>query len=187
MTGIQLPLDYISNNLTEQDDPALWQKVLGVLNLEFLQRYREVNDNKTSWYLHVGACSHWWRPHMSRWISIGRVAFPFGYQDVAGFSKGLPEFDWSVVLTFDGQGWKSVEKFSGKKQIVLRAAIPTYTVRHKQAAIHTVWSRPHRHLLYGFMNLQGQWDCVSVSDEFRGLAAWQRIFPDSGNVQSVST
>jgi len=47
-----------------------------------------------------------------------------------------------VLIHWNGEEkkWQIVEpKFSGKKKLVFRAAFPTRTGRHQQAAIHTIW------------------------------------------------
>src|SRR6266567_1536761 len=40
-----------------------------------------------------------------------------------------------------------------------------WTARHKQAAVHTVWSTSGQLTLYGFRNVDGRWLCVAASDE----------------------
>jgi len=90
---------------------------------------------------------------------------PIGYKGASGWSNGLPEFDWSAILSFDGERWKRVDRFSGKKQIVLRVAVPARTARHKQATVRTVWSTSHQMTLYGFRNVNQKWLCVAASDE----------------------
>jgi len=150
-----------------------------VISREFVERYRSAGGRKESWFLWIGACSHWWRPHQRRWTAAGGFAWPTGYKGVAGYSDGLPEFDWSVILSFDGERWKRIDKFSGKKQAILRVAVPartggsvllhltkksmdefsekrtcrglaSRTARHKQAAIHSVWSTSRQPEFYGF-------------------------------------
>jgi len=162
---MQIPLACLADYFTRQDDPRLWQRVLAVLDEEFIQRYREESKRREDWYLRIGACSHWIRPHQSRWTAAGGFAWPVGYKGAASMlSDGLPEFDWSVILRFDGE-WARVGRFSRKRQIVLRAAVPTRTMRHKQAAVHTMWSTSHRMTFYGFRNIEGIWICVAASDE----------------------
>ncbi len=162
MALAQIPTECVIDRLTAEDDAKLWANVLAVLNEEFLSRYKEAYQPRQAWYLRVGACSHWLRSNRGRWRGTGGFAWPVGYKDASGFSGGLPEFDWSVILAFDGEQWKCVEKFSGKRQITLRAAIPTRTTRHKQVAIHTIWSTPHRRIFYGFRNIDARWNCVAT-------------------------
>jgi hypothetical protein len=87
--------------------------------------------------------------------------------------SGLPEFDWFVVVHWNREAkkWQMVTpKFFGKKKLVFRIALPTRSLRHQQAAVHTIWSpgspdRPDRKIepLYGFRKLNGQWQCVTNS------------------------
>jgi hypothetical protein len=165
VTNELISMNYVEDRLTAQDDPGVWKEILAVLGEEFLQRYRAERGEKESWFLRIGACSHWVRPHQSRWIAAGGFALPIGYKGSCGWSNGLPEFDWSVVLSFDGERWTRVDRFSGKKQIVLRVAVPARTARHKQAAVHTMWSTSYQMTLYGFRNVDQKWLCVAASDE----------------------
>lgn len=160
-----IPIKFVADRLTAQDDPKLWEVVLAVLSEEFLDRYRKGDGGKEVRHLQVGVCSHWLRPHQTRWTKAGGFAAPIGYMGARWFGCGLPEFDWSVILAFDGEHWKRVDKFSGKKQRVLRVAVPTRSARHKQAAIHATWSTSHGHTAYGFRNIDGAWACVAASDE----------------------
>jgi hypothetical protein len=165
MTNKLISMSHVEDRLTAQDDPGVWKEILAVLGEEFLQRYRAEQGEKESWFLRIGACSHWVRPHQSRWLAAGEFALPIGYKGAAGWSNGLPEFDWSVILSFDDERWKRVDRFSGKKQIVLRVAVPARTARHKQAAIPTMWSTSHQMTLYGFRRIDQKWLCVAASDE----------------------
>jgi len=160
-----ISLNYMLDHLTPQDDSEAWKAILDVISEEFEERYRAKQGEKESWFLRIGACSHWVRPHQSRWLAAGGFALPIGYKGAAGWSNGLPEFDWSVILSFDGERWKRVDRFSGKKQIVMRVAVPARTARHRQAAIHTMWSTSHQMTLYGFRNVNQKWVCVAASDE----------------------
>jgi hypothetical protein len=178
MTTAPIPMDCILERLTTEDDPAAWKAVLSMVSEEFVERYRAERRKKESWFLRVGACSHWVRPHQSRWIAAGGFALAIGYKGAAGWSNSLPEFDWSVVLCFDREHWRRVDRFSGKNQIVLRVAVPTRTARHKQAAVHSIWSTSHQFTLYGFRNVGGKWGCVAASDErTHGLILDERLAP----------
>jgi len=159
-----ISINCIKDQLTMQDDPAAWRVILAVIGEEFLERYRSEGAEKESWFLRMGACSHWVRP--TRAAGSRRVDLRcHRFKGASGWSHGLPEFDWSVILSFDGEGWKRVDKFSSKKQVVLRVAVPARTARHKQAAVHTVWSTSGQLTLYGFRNVDGRWLCVAASDE----------------------
>lgn len=110
-----------------------------------------VKDKKQEVFLQIGACSHWQRPHQTRWTASGGFAWPEGYLQKSEdhvknswgpIGSGLPEFDWFVLLHWDNaeQEWQVVApKFFGKKRVVFRAALPTRTARHPQAAVHTIW------------------------------------------------
>ena len=143
--------------LGADDDRALWRAVLFVLQDELAQRVEE--SKVGTWAMVVGACSHWVRPHNSRWNAAGGFVSPDGYKD------SVPELDWSVIFVFRNREWASVEKRPGKKIKVLRVAIPTRTARHKQAAIRTRWAPNGETVLYGFRKLAGKWQCVAASDE----------------------
>jgi len=168
MTTELISMKCVEDQLTEQDDPGAWEEILAVLGEEFLQRYRREATKKESWFLRVGACSHWVRPHQSRWTAAGEFALAVGYKGASGMlSWGLPEFDWSVIVRFDGKSWERVDRFSGKKQMVLSAAVPTRTAQHRQAAVHTMWSASNERTFYGFRNHDHKWVCVAASDEHK--------------------
>ena len=167
MRDRRVSLKAVENRLTPQDDSQLWEKVLHVLGEEFVARYDAEASPRESWFLRIGVCSHWVRPHQSRWTAAGGFAWAVGYKGASGWSHGLPDFDCSLILSFDGEHWKRVEKFSGKRQVVLRVAVPTRTARHKQAAVHSIWSTSHSFTLYGFRKSGGEWRCVAATDEIR--------------------
>ena len=153
-----ITVDLLRKQLTSQDDPNAWKTILAVLCEEFIARYRDVGGAKEAWFLRIGVCSHWIRPHNRRWNAAGGFAWPVGYDS-------LPELDWSVPFCFDGRCWNRVDKLSGKKQVVFRVAVPSRTARHKQAAVHSVWSPSGEWTLYGFRNVKDKWVCVAASDE----------------------
>ena len=158
-------LNCVLDRLTPQDDTEAWKIILAVIGEEFVARYRADARRKQPWFLRIGVCSHWWRPHQARWTQAGGFAWPVGYSGNGW--PGLPEFDWSVVLAFDGERWKRVGKIAGNKHIVLRVAVPARTAKHKQAALHTSWSTSHEPVFYGFRNIDGRWICVAASDEHK--------------------
>jgi hypothetical protein len=116
----------------------------------------------------VGRCSHWLRPHQSRWTADGGFAWPSGY-DGPRFSRlGLPGWDWSVQWAWfpEDRTWRPVEP--GRRPEVarlrFRVAIPARTRRHAQAAVHTIWLpgspvRPRERLVqfYGFRRGGAEW------------------------------
>ena len=143
--------------LVADDDHALWRAVLLVLTDELAQRRAE-ESQRGVWAMVVGACSHWVRPHNSRWNAAGGFVYPDGYKD------SVPELDWSVIFVFQNREWVPVEKLPEKIR-VFRAAIPARTARHKQAAIHTRWAPNGETVLYGFRKIADKWECVAASDE----------------------
>jgi hypothetical protein len=147
----------IEPKLAADDDPALWRAALFVLADELAQRQGEESRGGT-WAMVVGACSHWVRPHNSRWNAAGGFAYPDGYKD------SVPALDWSVTFVFGNQECKAVTKLPGKNIRVFRVAIPARTARHKQAAIHTRWTPNGETVLYGFRKVADKWQCVAASD-----------------------
>jgi len=144
--------------LVADDDRTLWQAALFVLMEEFAQRQAD-ESQRGVWAMVVGACSHWVRPHNSRWNAAGGFVYPDGYKD------SVPELDWSAIFVFRNREWVSVEKLPGKHTKVLRVAIPARTARHRQAAIHTRWAPNGETVLYGFRKVAEKWECVAASDE----------------------
>ena len=166
---LQLPMalpDVIKERLSADDDPALWEQVLHVL-AEDASMIESIKDG-SRFYIQVGRCSHWLRPHQTRWTAAGGFAWPTGYGDGGyGFSRtGLPSFDWSVVLQFtpDPIGWVVPETFLAKRISSVRVAVPSRTTRHLQAAVHTLWAagtldaRNKRTVFYGFRSLESSWE-----------------------------
>jgi hypothetical protein len=148
----------IERKLAEDDDPALWRAALSVLADELAQRQGE-EMSRGVWAMVVGACSHWVRPHNSRWNAAGGFVYPEGYKD------SVPELNWSVIFVFRNKEWTSATKLPGKNLKVFRVAIPTRTARHKQAAIYTRWRPNGETVLYGFRKTRDKWQCVAASDE----------------------
>jgi hypothetical protein len=76
----------------------------------------------------------------------------------------LPQFDWWQVLQWSGTEWIPATDKSAK--LALRIAIPSRTTRHRQAAVHTLWSteKEKEMRLYGFRKKDGQWHCTAESD-----------------------
>jgi len=162
VTNELISMDFVENRLTAEDDPGAWREFLAIIGEEFVERYR-AHGGKRPWFLRIGPCSHWWRSHQARWTAAGGFTWPVGYS--ANGWPGPPALDWSVILSFDGEHWKRVEKFSGNRHVVLRVAVPARTARHKQAAVHTIWSTSQKPIFYGFRNVGDRWLCVAVSDE----------------------
>jgi hypothetical protein len=76
MTNELISMSHVEDRLTAQDDPGAWKEILAVLNEEFLQRYRAEQGEKKAWFLRIGTCSHWVRPHQSRWLAAGEFPCP---------------------------------------------------------------------------------------------------------------
>ena len=161
--SLALPVT-LKDRLSAEDDPALWEQVLKIL-AEDASALKAVADGSRL-FAEVGACSHWLRPHQTRWTAAGGFAWPSGYGG-AGFSRtGLPLFDWSVILQFNPapMGWVIPEQSPTRHSMSVRVAVPSRTTRHLQAAVHTLWSRRtfyakrERRVLYGLRNLNGVWE-----------------------------
>ena len=153
-----LPFEVVEAKLSADDDRGFWQAALSVLTEEFVQRHVEESTNR-DWAMVLGVCSHWVRPHQTRWTVAGGFAYPDGYRE------SLPELDWSLILVFRDRQWIPVSKLPRKKLKTLRVALPSRTARHNQAAVHTRWSPGNETVLFGFRKTNEKWDCVAASDE----------------------
>ena len=159
----------LKERLSGEDDPALWEQVLKVL-AEDASIVEPVTDT-SQLYAEVGVCSHWLRPHQTRWTAAGGFAWPVGYGSTRFSRTGLPLFDWSVTLQFNPAliGWVIPEKLPTKRSISVRVAIPSRTTRHRQAAVHTLWpprtldAKRERTVFYGFRELNGVWELKACS------------------------
>ena len=160
----------LQERLSGDDDPALWEQVLKAV-AEDAATLDSIADGSRV-YAHVGVCSHWFRPHQMRWTAAGGFACPVGYGEGSGAGRrSLPRFDWSVQLRFDstGIGWDAVAESRTKHFRSIRVAIPSRTMRHRQAAVRTVWSRgtldPRgaRTVFYGFRAVAGVWELKACS------------------------
>ncbi len=150
-----LPISWFSNLLDEDDDVEFWQ-----VNLNHILSEVE-KDTQVS--VEVGRCSHWLRPHQSRWTADGGFAWPSGYGSGGGgvSYSALPQFDWSVVLEWTETSWKRVKRQSIKHS--LRVTIPSRTKRHQQAVVHTLWhtGREKEVVFYGFRKQVYGWACTA--------------------------
>jgi hypothetical protein len=160
----------VQEKLSGLDDPALWAQVLKTV-AEDANVLHAVN-RRSHLYAEVGACSHWLRPHQTRWTAAGGFALPSGYGGSAYSRSGLPEFDWSVKLQFSPAlaGWIVPAEPPRKRFNSVRIAVPARTIRHRQAAVHTLWSpgtldaKQDRTIFYGFRNLSGVWELKACSN-----------------------
>jgi hypothetical protein len=124
MENSKVILETVKGRLTVEDDLGLWENALTVLGEELLLRYDREGKNR-GWVFLVGACSHWVRPHNSRWNAAGGFVFPEGYQN------SLPQLEWSVILSYGNRCWTPVQKLPGKNNVVFRVFLPMRSARHK--------------------------------------------------------
>jgi hypothetical protein len=164
-------IDTIEPFLAADDDPAFWKSAIDVLVADVELQITEGRRDRNI-FMVIGACSHWLRPHQTRWTASGGFAWPTGYGG-RGYGGGFPICDWYVELQRDAssQIWGSVSRIGGGKKLVLRAALPTRTMLHDQAAIHTIWPRgsptmPTKRCVrfYGFRKEPHGWACVASLD-----------------------
>ena len=168
VSGISAALPVtVQERLASDDDPKLWIEVLRAVAEDAL--VLQANASRSKLYAVIGSCSHWIRPHQSRWTAAGGFALPVGYGGGEGFLRGLPNLDWSVTLQFDpGEtGWAVPEQPPTKRFKSVRLAVPARTSRHRQAAVHAVWSpgtldaKQKRTVYYGFRHLVDGWKLLA--------------------------
>ena len=159
--------DNIEKKLIEDDDPFAWTEILRATAEDVVVLSRAKDRERL--FAIIGSCSHWARPHQSRWMAAGGFAVPRGYGDGEGFVGALPNLDWSATLLFDyGKGfWVSPQANPTKRFYSVRLAIPARTARHHQAAVHAIWSpgtldaKYKRTVYYGFRKLELGWKLVA--------------------------
>ena len=163
----------LEQKLGADDDPALWIELL-----------RAASDDASALlvrggsrlYAIVGSCSHWARPHQARWTAAGGFALPEGYGDGEGLLYGIPNLDWNVTLQFgpDQPGWVCPLQPPARGFRSVRLAIPSRTTRHRQAAVHAIWSpgtldaKHKRTVFYGFRKSESGWKLVARSEFGKG-------------------
>jgi hypothetical protein len=155
--------------LAADDDPDLWRAVLDAVLRDARVVCRLAPPGWTV-VAGVGRCSHWLRPHQTRWTADGGFAWPTGYGGPRWSRLGLPEFDWSREWTWDAvaERWRLMTLSPAANLLAFRVAVPSRSRRHLQAAIHTVW-RPGRPLgcdadviqFYGFRRRASGWACTA--------------------------
>jgi len=151
----------IAEHLTADDDIRLWEtattKLFAVAELSSVNTQQNI-------YVQIGCCYHWISPHHPiHWLADGGFAWPFGYdKTTTGFSyRALPELSWSELLKWTGENWESDRV--AKRSLIFRIAIPARTARHRQAAIHTIWTprspteREKVVQLFGFRKKRNLW------------------------------
>ena len=159
----------VAERLDTDDDPELWVEILRA-TAEDASVLRTRSGSRL--YAIVGRCSHWARPHQSRWTAAGGFSLPLGYGDGEGYVGGLPNLDWSVTLEFDPNhlGWVCPLQSPTKRFRSVRLAIPSRTARHLQAAVHAVWSpatldaKQKRTVYYGLRKSGDSWKLVARSE-----------------------
>jgi hypothetical protein len=166
-------LGSVEEQLSVEDDPALWRQVLKAVAED--ASVLQVAGHRWHLYAEVGVCSHWLRPHQTRWTAAGGFAWPVGYGSTRFSRSGLPGFDWSVKLQFNPAllDWIVPSEMPAKRFSFVRIAVPARTTRHRQAAVHTLWSAKtlgarRRTVFYGFRNLSGVWELMARSKEMTG-------------------
>lgn len=163
----------VTQCLDTTDDAALWQNAVEVIlqDAEFLCQHA---SGRTEILTQIGACSHWQRPHQTRWTADGGFAAPLGYGDQGGGGHALPEFDWSQTFHWQAElrRWHRLEEAEPRRRLLLRIALPTRTMLHDQAAIHTLWTPGAPTIpakkslrLYGFRKDNGQWRCTATAGD----------------------
>jgi hypothetical protein len=168
-----LPQDVLEQ-LTANDDVALWRAAWAeiVTPIE-ASATATANARRVGLYVQIGACSHWLRPHQTRLTVAGGFAWPSGYGGGGSSRLGLPEFDWAAVLRWqdDSASWVRVDRFSGKRRVVCRIAVPTRTARHNQAVVHVRWEpgtltlpRHKTTHYHAFRRRRGGWECAASGD-----------------------
>jgi hypothetical protein len=160
----------LQERLAAEDDPALWEQVLKVL----ADDASTLDIAGSPLYAEIGRCSHWFRPHQTRWTAAGGFALPVGYGHAGGFPRrALPNFDWSVTLLYipESSTWETPPAPARKRALSIRVAVPSRTVRHHQAAVNTQWPprtlnpRRNRAIFYGFRNVNGVWELKARTKE----------------------
>lgn len=158
----------ISHLLGDDDDPSLWAAVVNAVYSDAQALCRFVN-NRGRVLTRLGRCSHWLRPHQTRWTGDGGFAWPTGYDGPRFSRAGLPEFDWFRQWEWcpESGTWMVASDDIAPDQLLFRVTIPARSQRHRQAAVHSVWQpgappQPHVPLVqfYGFRERSG-WSCTA--------------------------
>ena len=171
MDAIETIISEINGYLTQEDDPLFWAiatyTLLGDMYL-FLTR----EPQKHEIFVQLGACSHWLRPHQTRLTLAGGFALPVGYSNSGLSREGSPEYDWDIKIhwNYTINDWVLTDKFFGKRKLIRRFTLPTRTLRHNQAAIHSLWTpgsprKPNEKRIeyFGFRKVNKTWKCVFPS------------------------
>lgn len=168
--GMGAAVDSLLPRLRPGDDFGLWRVAVGHVLSELPERL-------SGTLVQIGRCSHWLRPHQTRWKADGGFAWPTGYgSGQGGHSRtALPQFDWSVTLAWTGQRWEPARDKRGRPAV--RLTLPSRTSWHEQAAAHTVWmtGREKEMRFYGFRRKDGVWRCTAESEWREDRAPIRRV------------
>ena len=153
----------LGERLDRADDPELWAcAVNAVLADATALCLAAAGAGRIT--AEVGRCSHWLRPHQTRWTADGGFALPTGYDGPPFSRTGLPEFDWFAQWEWcpESGSWAAASGSLAPGQLLFRVAVPARSRRHRQAAVHTIWQpgappRPRVPLVqfYGFRERSG--------------------------------
>ncbi|MFV8751044.1 hypothetical protein ACNOYE_10905 [Nannocystaceae bacterium ST9] len=167
----------IEQLLDDEDDLECWREVVRTLVVDDLGEPLAAYRGSDAIVLEIGRCSHWLRPHQTRWSAAGGFAWPTGYgEGDGGFSRwGVPQFDWSERWARDDEGrWCPAKGQPSRRPLTLRIALPARTRRHASAAIHTLWSpgapwsaRSKIVQFHGFRREDGRWQRSATSGAWR--------------------
>ena len=159
--------------LCEDDDPSLWEVAINFIFHEAAFLARCAPDS-TLISATVGCCSHWLRPHQTRWTADGGFAWPSGYGGHGNSRVGRPEHDWSTEFQWNpiDETWLPTESDPiVLERISMRVTIPARTSRHDQAAIPVTWVNgtpvlPQEPVfqIYGFRKQSRQWKCTATNE-----------------------
>ncbi len=159
--------------ITPDDDIYFWASALEVVLHDAEYDISQGKHCEVS--IHLGVCSHWLRPHQTRWTADGGFAYAVGYGDAVFGCRGLPDFDWSVYLGRDqAQQWQILSGALARRTprtLDLRVTFPARTERHQQAVVHTIWlpgtpknPRQKRTRFYGFRRQENNWELKATMD-----------------------
>ena len=81
-------MEAVQQHLVADDDADLWNVALETLVSE-INLFAPVEKLPAKQFIRIGRCSHWFRPHQSRWTAAGGFAWPSGWKNTSGngFSK----------------------------------------------------------------------------------------------------
>lgn len=85
-------LEKWETTLNNCDDPNFWKTAVSILMTDAEYDIGDYLGGQNI-YLEVGSCSHWLRPHQTRWKADGGFAWPSGYGSTSFSLRGLPELD----------------------------------------------------------------------------------------------